>query len=353
MVVGALVNMDTGSPNTRFDPGSNWTAPLFACSTSIRAFVMDVTFFMNGTSKFDSLEVRSATPRKYESNSTIPLWAVENTLGLNVSDVQPIWGLVDNSYEFDPRLWTIRREYMYLPAGSAGMTLGSISNSDSLACGGPLSILDLLYGLSDLSDDFPDYTGKLNLPLKRKWQGLSQTPTGISNMMGLIWTDMTANYITSARSQLNAMFETPLTNVARASLNIPRSRAVEIQTYSRVIRYRLPYAIAGIIFLALYIIVLAAALLMCITRRSTAHLLRTMLNQTSVGRAVTLERYRPNGGVAVHVRSMTTSKWISEYGSEDVGIIKERHKGHGRKASGEGSAQEYQAVEEQTEPTSK
>ncbi|KIX02557.1 uncharacterized protein Z518_08498 [Rhinocladiella mackenziei CBS 650.93] len=350
-VLGAFSNIDKSNHNGRFDPGTNYSAPLFSCSTSVRVFIMNVTFFMNGTSSLENLQIRSTTPQTYSSNATTPLWAVENTGGMNISDVQPIWGLVGDEYEHDPRLWTIRREYMYLPAGSSAMGLGMLSTSDSLGCGGPINTLDILYnGLDSGGQQFPDFSGITSLPLRQKWQKLSQTKEGIATMMALIWTDITANYVTSSRSQLNSKFNSVSTYIQRKEQNIPSSSPVEVLTYGLVIRYHIPYAIVAIVFLAVYLVVVVAALVMCITQKSTLHLLKSLLNQTSVGRAVVNERCKYQGSRAMQTKYMSTSEWIRDHGSEDIAIIKERKRGQRRrKDSGPGIAQEYLPVEGQGE----
>lgn len=138
---------------------------------------MNVTFFLNGTSSLESLQIRSAIPQTYPSNATTPLWAVENTGGMNISDVQPLWGLVSDEYEHDPRLWTIRRDYMYLPAGSAMVDgLGMLLPGDALGMQAPIETLSVLYSsLASFGSQLPDYTGIYALPLKQKWQRLSKT----------------------------------------------------------------------------------------------------------------------------------------------------------------------------------
>lgn len=370
-MLGAFSNIDKDNHNGRFDPGTKYSAPLFSCSTSVRAFIMNVTFFINGTSALENLQVRSATPQTYASNETTPLWAVENTGGMNISDVQPIWGLVGDEYEHDPRLWTIRRDYMYLPAGSSTMGLGSLVTSDSLGCGGPINTLDILYnGMEPSIRELPDFSGETSLPLKQKWQKLSQTygppltlivplkananmfclsrKEGIATMIALIWTDVTANYVTSTRSQLNADFSSVSTYVQREAQNIRSTSPVQVLSYNQVIQYHVPYAIVAIVFLALYLVVLLAALSMCITQKSSLHLLKSLLNQTSVGRAVVSERYKHQGSMAMQTKGMSTSSWIRDYGSEDIDIIKERKRGQGSNDSG-GSAQEYQPIEGQSE----
>ena len=55
----------------------------------------------------------------YASKATTPWWAVEKIGGLNVSDVQPIWGLVVDEFEHDLGLWTNNHDSMYLPVSSS------------------------------------------------------------------------------------------------------------------------------------------------------------------------------------------------------------------------------------------
>lgn len=341
--MGAPTNIDANIHNGRFDPGTNYSAPLISCSTSLRAFIMNVTFTLNGTSSLDNLRVRSAIPRTYATNATTPLWAVENTDNMNISDIQPIWGLVSDEHEHDPALWTIRRDFMYLPAGSATMGLGAITSYDSAAWGAPINTLDVLYNGLGSTTQLPDYTGTYSLPLKQKWQELSKTKEGIATMMALIWTDMTANYITSSRSQLNAKMPSVATNVQRQAQNISASQAVQVLAYSHVIRYHVPYAIVAIVFLALYLVVLVIALGMCISRRSTLHLMRSLLNQTSIGRAVIIERHREVGRKATQIQEVKTKDWVRDYGSADIGIVKERK----RRPTDHGVAAEYQSLQAQ------
>ena len=143
-------------------------------------------------------------------------------------------------------------------------------------------------------------------------------------MMALVWTDMTANYLTSSRSQLNAKFGSVTTYVQRQAQNIPGTSPVEVLTHNRVIRYHVPYAVLAIIFLAFYLVVILVALGMCITQKSTLHLLKSLLNQTSVGRAVVSECYKHEGSRGVEAKGMNTTDWIHNYGNEDIGIVKER-----------------------------
>ena len=165
-------------------------------------------------------------------------------------------------------------------------------------------------------------------------------------MVALVWTDITANYLTSSRSQLNSKLDSVTTNTQRQAQNIPSRSPVEVVSYNRVIRYHLVYAIVAVLFMAVYLVVLLVALGMCITGKSTLHLLNSLLNQTCVGRAVVSERYKNGGDMGMQARGMKTGDWIREYGSEDIDIVKERKRGQRWKDfQRQGVAQEYQPVD--------
>lgn len=342
VILGAPVAIDKGLTNNRNDPGTNFSAPVFSCMTAIRASIMDVTFYINGTASLENLKVRSAAPRTYPNNASTPLWAVENTSNYNITDIQPYWGLVDNKYEHDPALWTLRRDFMYLPAGSDAMGFGSLNGkSDSSAAGGGVTILDNLYrdAFESSSTELPDYSGSKSLPLRSKWQGLTQKADGISQMLSLIWTDIAVNYLVGARGQLNANFSSVSTTAQRETQNIPFTVSVPVQTYERSIRYHLKYAIVAIVFLAIYVMVLAAALGLWVLQKSTFSMLKALLNQTSVGRAVTVERHK-DGAREAEIRSMTTTEWANEFGEEPMAISKDvsrktRVRGHSQAGSEE------------------
>ncbi|KAK6365389.1 hypothetical protein LTS17_011361 [Exophiala oligosperma] len=338
-VLGAFYNTDATNSGGRFDPGTNYSAPMYSCSTSIRAFIMNVTFFTNGTS-LDDLKVQAAKPQTYETNVTTPLWAIEKTEGWNLSDIQPIWGLVGDEHEHDPALWTMRRDHIYLPAGSAALQVSGLLSSDSLGCAAPINVLAMLYNVfGDLNTQVPDFSGSFSLPLKRKWQELSKTEKGIEKMLGLIWTDITANYITSSRNQLNSKFSSTTTYVDRQAQDVPDTATVEVLAYSVVTRYHLRYAALAIAVLTMYVCALIMAIIMCITRRTTFHSLKSLLQQTSVGRAVVLERYKKDS-TGSQAKIMDTKTFVREFGDEKLDIAKE----HGAVQYAPGPSQQFQPV---------
>jgi len=68
------------------------------------------------------------------------------------------------------------------------------------------------------------------------------------------------------------------------------------------------------------------------------------VNQTSVGRAVTVERYNGEGSMGVQARTMKTKEWIKEFGGEDIGISK-TSSGNPHSHAGVGEAQECEPVQ--------
>jgi len=162
--------------------------------------------------------------------------------------------------------------------------------------------------------------------------------------MALIWTDIAANYLVGARSLLNANFTSPTTIAQREAQNIPSSVEVSTLTYERAIGYHFKYAALAVVFLSIYVLVLAGALILWVSRKSTFRVLNALMNQTSVGRAVTMERYKGDGSMGIQARTMKTSEWIKEFGDENIGISKTLS-GDSHGDAGVGEAQEYEPVQ--------
>jgi hypothetical protein len=164
----------------------------------------------------------------------------------------------------------------------------------------------------------------------------------IPTMLSLVWTDVMANFVMGSRSQLNANYSSTISPGQQQSKS---SQLVQALSYDRQIRYKLRYSIPAVIFLALYCAVILTALLLWITRRSTFSILGSLLNQTSLGRAITIERHKTDP----EPQTMRTNDWIRVFGDEKVGIW--------RKLSNEqqhsGGGHDYQPVVETTHETTK
>ena len=93
--------------NHRLDPGSNWTFPIYCCATALKASIKDVTFRINSSALLSNLQVVSISLQKYTTNADVPLWAVENS-AMNISEISPFGGVVEDKYETNPDLFTQR-----------------------------------------------------------------------------------------------------------------------------------------------------------------------------------------------------------------------------------------------------
>lgn len=304
LILGTASRLDGGT--SRPDPGSKWSAPLYSCATALKAYIMDVSFLINGTSLLENLQVTATKPRTYASNASTPLWAVEDT-GMNIADVAPFWAIVDDKYESWPHLWTLRKDHLYLPAGAGSNSILE-SSSASASAEAPQRALTVAYGLGassySSSNKFPDYSGVTNYQLFLKWKELAEKPDTSATIVNLIWTDIMANYVLGTRPAEKSA-ERPLVRVRR---------------FDRKIQYDMRYAIPGIIFSTMYAVMVVCAFLVWLFGRVNFQYLRTLLDQTATGRAVTVERH----GDAARAPAVSTKKWIRDFGEEDLGFRNRR-----------------------------
>lgn len=71
LMLGAARRVD-GCPD-RLDPGSNWSAPFYSCATALKAYIMDVSFFINKTNLLTNLQVSNMKLRNYSSDIPVPV----------------------------------------------------------------------------------------------------------------------------------------------------------------------------------------------------------------------------------------------------------------------------------------
>lgn len=308
LLLGAASRVGESGP-VRLDPGTNWSSPLFVCASSVSASVKTVSLRINGTALLSNLVVANITSKVYPNEASKPLWAVEDT-GLEIRDVAPSWGIVADGYENAPGLWTRRADKLYLPAGAGSQ---AYLNNDHGDAGAIAAEIALSHTYSDASvrstvTGMPDYSGYTNYPMFLKWGRLSRSAATAPQIINLIWTDIMANYVMGTRSHLSR---------GRVGTPDAESANVSVVTFKRRIRYDLRYAIPALVFLVVYLISLASSVLLLVSRRSGFGLLRRLLNQTAVGRAVTMDR---NPDKLPH--DVKTKIWIQEMGDEDIGIRK-------------------------------
>ncbi|RFU24613.1 hypothetical protein B7463_g11732, partial [Scytalidium lignicola] len=283
--VDASGNPILGPTNTRLQPLTNWSQPLYSCASTVKASVKHVSFQINGNSSISNLVVTGIQPVTYSSNETLPLWAVENT-GLNVADVSPEW--------------------LYLPAGSGAYA--ELGRGDgSAGAMAPAGALNELYNFAfSGSSGLPDYSGQTNYPMFLKWKNQSSDTSTAPSILNLIWTDLMANFVMGSKSQLSRNGTAPLS-----------STLVSATPYTNTIKYNYIYAIPAFCFLVLYTLMLLVSLAFILFRRVHIGTLRMLLNQTSTGRAVTTERH----GHRISART-PTNQWIDVFGDERIKVKK-------------------------------
>ncbi|KAK7055345.1 hypothetical protein R3P38DRAFT_2846513 [Favolaschia claudopus] len=304
LFIGPPQRIDAGDPLLPGD-NSTWSQRMFSCASGTRARMQRITFGFNGTMDLGSLVIS-------RSNIDSPvLWATENT-GMNISNVDMIWGRVADSLQDDPSLQTIRSDVFYVPAGSAdvwGVTTGGLpSVLPALAWN---SIAKLMS-----NKNLVDYSGASNYGLLRKFQQLIlQDPgNGAAQIQKLMWTDIMANTLVGTDSRTTLMIGENISAVS----------------------YDLRYAIPAFLLLLLWLPIFASAIFVLITGMLQVSYLRFLITHTGPGRiALGDSALRPmhNGPGSFHPGYMTPTtpmagaaraedetRWAKQAGTTPVGI---------------------------------
>lgn len=319
----------------RMDPGTNWSQPLYACVSSIKASIKRVSFQLNGTASIPNLAITNVQSKEYDSDS-MPIWGMENT-GRRIDDMSALWGLVSEESSRLPGLSVVRKPEFYLPASPSSLYSAMQAQDAVAGANVPLAPLGLIFTTGGTSDS-PDYSGGTNWLLYTKWQELSARAESASKIVDLIWTDLVANALVSSKSVLSGRAATNNSTPAVRRRDVPeQSMLVPAVRYSASIGYDWNYAIPALVFLAMYIGLFALSLLMFCTRGLDLGILRFVLNQTSPGRAITTERYQASSDVDF----ARTSVWARVRGDEIVRVGKH----DAQRPQDENSPQGYHAVE--------
>lgn len=197
------------SDAAQLTPGSMWSQPLFACVSGVEASVKEVTFQLNGTNTLDNLVIQSVQEVTYPSEADLPIWAMENT-NRTISEVSPFWGMISQDAANTANVTTVRQAAFRLPASSTSVFGGlALASADDAIAGAkaPLAAIQDIFQAGDYNKFIPgaqDYTGSNNYLLYRQWQKLLADPATAGRVVDLIWTDLMANYLVSARSTLPA-----------------------------------------------------------------------------------------------------------------------------------------------------
>jgi hypothetical protein len=269
-------------------PGDSFTASIYGCATGVRASVKTVDLgynSTNGTDSLASLRVLAVREKTY-TDDELPVWGVERSSSLNLSDLQQLWGLISPEYMDHPEIDSLRSESLWLPGWGAvygaGQSSYNIPGTDFY-----IGSLHDTYQLGrDPFEVAPDQNGIGNVALSNKWKDLSSTPDGAARILNLVWTNSAANSVVGTRGWHNFQEQSgearPL--VKRNGETSTPGSAVLVTPYRSRVRYKWLYAIPGVILLAAIAFIGALSFLFLILRRASPSKMRKFLAHTSAGR---------------------------------------------------------------------
>ncbi|KIW89181.1 uncharacterized protein Z519_10033 [Cladophialophora bantiana CBS 173.52] len=315
-----------GSESVVFEPGSNWTVPLYSCISTTKALIKTVSFRFNGSDDLSGLKVTNISDKVYVNESSKPLWGVEKTDQV-ISDVHILWGLLSGPDQGNVSVTTLRKEFLYLPGYVGG------------GGGGPLSVgyqnlpgvdfhADALAALYSISSAYygtiMDYSGKTNLAMYRLWQDLSRTPATAAKILNLIWTDVAANSVVGTRSlqQPRQQQGNLQKRDGSSEQDDDATLLVPVTVYERRIRYHMVYGIPALMTaLGTFCVFIAVLVVLCLGRAGTTKM-RRYLDRTSPGRLMTSPpstkppEAEPSGTGRGSCRS--TKEWIKAQGWKQI-----------------------------------
>ncbi|KAF8251516.1 hypothetical protein K440DRAFT_658621 [Wilcoxina mikolae CBS 423.85] len=283
-VFGAA-HLTDGRETLLFAPYTSYTRNLYVCASGARASIKTVDFSINGTTSLANLRIEKVSDKTYSSNSSIPLWAVENP-NRTLADVTPLWGIVDNRFEGTPGFDFIRAEKFWLPATYPSLTItGSVDSIAGKNIFG--AALNSVYtDLSSSSSLVPDYSGQQDFAMFTAWQRLTRAPTTAKLMINLIITDLLAAATVGTKSALDST-KPRADTLAVEAVTTGTPATIMVTKYRKMIQYDPRYAIPACLVLVLWLAIVAVAMVMWVFSRFSLETMRQLLNQTSTGRVAT------------------------------------------------------------------
>jgi hypothetical protein len=263
----------------------NWTQPIYSCASAARAVLKTVNFAYSGTGGLSDLKIESILDKEYKGAQEMPLWVVEN-VQRNLSDYDPLWGIMSPAYEGYANTSALRKESLWLP-GYGGLISSTGSPVDTRqnipGANFHTGAFASIYYLSNGGTQRFDYTGKTDFSVYRKWFELTRNETGTARMLNLIWTDIATNAVVGTRGWASS--PSPSKNVKRAEGS---SDVVLVPTYvdKRATlfdyRYGIPAVVVFVFSLALGVATAALGLM----RRTGFGKLKKYIDHTSLGRSL-------------------------------------------------------------------
>lgn len=309
---------------------ATYERPLYICSSSTRASIKTVRFRYNSTAVRDlrGLEIMQINDRVYGKEEDKPLWGFEtpwvnSNTTWNISQINPLWGIVDETLSTNRNVSTLRSDHFYIPASSestSNIGYSSYTNYDDFLAGtmGPPDNWGQLYGSS------PPYSGD-NVQVKF-FESLTQNTTGVEKLLNLLWTDYAGNYMVGTRG-LHTPGYKPM-NVGTADKKRDISSILSLSTdvsdladgtypvfvLERQIRYRWVWGIPAFICVVIVGLAVLIALIGMIFGNATVSHLRNLMYNISTGRVFASFTYPE----LRHDKAADTKQWIQSVGHKPI-----------------------------------
>ncbi|KAK2801990.1 hypothetical protein FQN50_007548 [Emmonsiellopsis sp. PD_5] len=318
MVLGAAIRKD-GSRSLIYEPGTEWTIPLYSCASTSRASIKTVGFRYNGTDGLNSLAIRSIRDKEYQKDEDKPLWGVEHT-EQNLDDVQPIWGLVSSKYEGRSDISVLRKESLYLPGFLDRFIGGPTQYYNLPGISFHMGAFSTAYQISNsMPTGVSDYSGATNIAMYAKWQELSDTASSAARIINLVWTDVAANAVVGTKSWFGPRKQNDLAKRDDHG-GSPRPKEgdlveVPVTVFNRRVKYDLKFAIPAFVALLLAIIVAALSCVLCIFGRARPSRVRKYIFHTAPGRIIASYAYP--GQVS---QQASSKMWDRAVGSKRIAV---------------------------------
>jgi hypothetical protein len=197
------------------------------CATSARARIGETQFTYNGSGCVSTLGLDIVFRNSALENRPPPLWGVEAT-NLNISNIEPLWGIIHDDFEGSPGLQTLRRDYLWIPAG---MTTNFGVMWDSLASTSISgAVLGKLYK-SEIANSNQS-PGTPSSSIINRWRTVGNSLEDMANLVNLLYVDNMAQMVVGSKGTKEAF--------KAKKGDIP---VINIRTYQTTIKYDLRYGI--------------------------------------------------------------------------------------------------------------
>jgi hypothetical protein len=240
--------------------GSQWQQQIHVCASTTRASIQTITFSTNSTNDLQNVRLS-----RQPSTQSV-LWAVENS-NMTIADVNLLWGTIDDKFEGDPSVSTLRSGALYLPAGITD-ELDSAGGDDTQPSAAYHVAWAVIYDsqMANSVGSFFDYSGATDYGIKTKLQSFVKDDPirGPSRIRNLVWTDIMANNL----------------------IGDHQSPSLLTYPYYPSITYDAKFAIPGLILVAIWIPVFFMSVFLLASRKISFTYMKQYLNHTSVGRVV-------------------------------------------------------------------